>query len=398
MKILFFISSLENGGAERAMSNITTHLPLGVEADILVNSVSKNDYPTNAHIICLGMSPSIDKNIRYQLRALCKRIPALYSLKKKKQYDACISFMDSANVCNIITGKKYCKTIVSVRAKLSQDNAWTYRYFVRPLVSLLYNKASYVVAVAEGVKEDLIRNLRVKPENIQVITNGYDAADIKRKCLFPNGQNIFAEDDTFTYVTSGRYTFQKGQWHLIRAFARAVSICGNKLRLILMGQGEEEGYLRKVVQANGLEDKVRILPHQKNPFSILNKSDVFVMPSMFEGYCNALCEALICGLPCIATDFQSSAREILAPDTAYDYQVKTGIEYAAYGVLTPVCSGIRYKGNEPLEKAEEYLSNAMISFFQDKELRKKYADKALIRGEQLDINEKVLEWIKLVQD
>ena len=398
MKILFFISSLENGGAERAISNITTHLPEGVETDILLNSISEHDYPTQANVISLGMKPSINKNCIYQLRALCRRIPKLYSLKKRNHYDACISFMDSANICNIITGKKYCKTIVSVRIKISQGNSWVYRYLVKPLVSLLYNRADCVVAVAEGVKQDLIENLRIRPERVKTITNGYDAADIKKAGQYFE-KNIFpATEKNFVYVTAGRYSFQKGQWHLIRAFSKVVSECGDNVRLVLMGQGEDEDYLREVIYANNLENKVIILSHQKNPFGILYQSDVFVMPSMYEGYCNALCEALICGLCCIATDFQSSAREILAPDTPFDYQNKEGIEYAAYGVLTPVCSGNRYRGNEQLESAEEYLADAMIAIYKDKKRLREYQDKALIRGMQMDINAKVQEWLRLVSD
>lgn len=397
MKILFFISSLENGGAERAMSNITTHLS-GVEADILLNSISEYDYPTQANIISLGMKPSIHKNCIYQIRALCRRIPKLYFLKKRNHYDACISFMDSANICNIITGKKYCKTIVSVRIKISQDHSPVYRYFVKPLASLLYNRADCVVAVAEGVRQDLIKNLRIKPENVTTITNGYDVADIRRKGR-NIGQKIFqTTEKKFVYVTAGRYSFQKGQWHLIRAFSKVVRECGDNVCLILMGQGEDEDYLRQIIHANNMENKVIILPHQKNPFGIISQSDVFVMPSMYEGYCNALCEALICGLCCIATDFQSSAREILAPDTPFDYQMKEGIEYAAYGVLTPVCSGKRYKGNEPLESAEEYLAEAMISIYKDAKRLKEYQDKALIRGMQMDINAKVQEWLRLISD
>ena len=107
MKILFLISTLANGGAERAMSNITTHLPDGVEADILVNSVSNQDYPTRANIINLGMKPDAAKGLGYQLIATYKRIKTLLQLKETEHYDACISFIDSANICNILSGNRY---------------------------------------------------------------------------------------------------------------------------------------------------------------------------------------------------------------------------------------------------------------------------------------------------
>lgn len=396
MKILFFISTLENDGAERAMSNITMHLPEDVEADILLNSVSDHDFPTKAHVISLGMSPNSKKGIKYQLTALFKRIPMLYKLKKSNHYDACISFMDSANLCNILTGNKYCKTIVSVRVSVAQDKSFLYRFIVQPMVSLLYNKADYVVAVAEQLRKELIEVFGICPDKVKTITNGYDVAQIRQQA---EQQLTLPElpcvDNKFVYVTVGRFTAQKAQWHLIRAFAQVASKCQDAV-LFIIGQGEEKAYLEEIICTNKLEDKVILLPYQKNIFSVLNQCDVFVMPSMFEGYCNALCEALICGLPCIATDFQSSAREILAPDTDFAYQLHDGIEKASYGMLTPVCSGVRYKGDEPLEHAEESLAEAMILLYQDKVLFEEYQNKAFVRGKQMDIVQKVQEWLEII--
>ncbi len=396
MKILFFISSLENNGAQRAMSNITMHLPEGVEADILVNSVSEDDFPTKANIISLGMKQDSKKGIGYQLRAFFKRIPVLYRLKKRKRYDACISFMDSANICNILTGNKNCKTIVSVRVSVAKDKSFTYRYIVRPLVRLFYNKADYVVACAEGIRKEMIEDFKIKSEKVKTITNGYDADEIHEK-MEEKSELVEKHDiaNRFVYVTAGRFSEQKAQWHLIRAFSKMAKECDNAL-LLIMGQGKEEAYLKEIIRRNGLEKSVLIVPYQKNPFSILKYCNVFVMPSMFEGYCNALCEALICGLPCIATDFQSSAREILAPDTDYAYRLEDGIECAKYGILTPVCTGTRYKGLEPLEKQEEDLAKAMITLNQDNKLLKRYKEQTLERGKQLDINAKVEEWLALV--
>lgn len=396
MRILFFISSLQNGGAERAMSNITTHLPEGVEADILVNSVSESDYPTNANIISLGMRPNVKKNYIYQIKALFKRIPKLYQLKKSKQYDACISFMDSANICNILTGNKHCKTIVSVRVKLAQDKSFTYRCIVKPLASLLYNKADHVVAVSEGIRKELIDDLSIDASKVVTITNGYDMKVIQKQMEQSADliENLNLENK-FIFASSGRYSYQKGQWHLIRAFKKVAEKCPDAM-LLLMGQGTDREYLQNIIEQNALQQQVILLPYQKNPFAILKHCKVFVMPSLFEGYCNALCEAMICGLPCIATDFQSSARDILAPDTDLEYQLQEGIEKAAYGILTPVCSGVRYRGKEPLESAESLLAEAMVLMCQDKKIYDKYKGKTLTRGMQMDINEKVCEWLELI--
>jgi glycosyltransferase involved in cell wall biosynthesis len=396
MKILFVIPTLQNDGAERAMSSITTHLPESVEADILVNSISENDYPTKANVITLGMKSNVNKGNIYQFVAMNKRILKLYSLKKNNKYDACISFLDSANICNILVRDKKCKTILSVRNNIAENKSFTYRYIVNPLARILYNKADVVAAVSEGVRIKLIENFNIHPSHVKTITNGYCKEDIRIQAMAETDIDIKEIVRRFVYVAIGRYSFQKAQWHLIRAFRKVVDECGNNVHLVIIGQGTYESYLKEVIHENNLETNVTLLPYQKNPFAILNKCDVFVMPSMFEGYCNALCEALICGLPCIATDFQSSAREIIAPGTPINYQIKMGIEYAEYGIITPVCSGTKYKGNEPLENAEQDLADAMLALYKDKEIFNNYKLKANIRANQFDINKKVQEWIELV--
>lgn len=397
MKILFLISTLANGGAERAMSNITMHLPDGVEADILINSISDHDFPTQARIINLGLMPERKMGMLYQIEANIKRIIRTRRLKKANNYDACISFMDSANMCNILTRMRICRTIISVRTSVTHDKSFMYRYIVTPMIHLLYNKADYVVAVAEGVREELENHFKIAKENVRVITNGFDVDEIHKKMTTEISSELeIALRGKFIYATVGRYCFAKAYWHLIRVFAEVIRTCENAV-LLLIGKGEDEAYLKELIKNFQLESKVFLVPFLVNPFGILARCDVFVMPSMFEGYCNALCEALICGLPCIATDFQSSAREILAPGTPCTYHIREGVEYAEYGVLTPVCSGTRYKGKEPLEAAEQYLRNAMISLHQDSDLLKKYQEKAWERGQQMDIEQKVQEWLALVR-
>lgn len=397
MKILFIISTLTNGGAERAMSNITMHLPDNVEADILINSVSDYDFPTHAKIISLGMKPERKMGIIYQAEANIRRIIKTQRLKKENDYDACVSFMDSANMCNILTKTKTCRTIVSVRTSITRDKTFMYRYIVRPMIRLLYNKADCVVAVAEEVRDELKDYFKITPDNVRVITNGFDISEIHGKMHTDIDKKLDSRlQGKFVYVTAGRYCAAKAYWHLIRAFAEVAETCENAL-LLLIGKGEDETYLKELITILQLDTKVFMIPFLVNPFGILAKCDVFVMPSMFEGYCNALCEALICGLPCIATDFQSSAREILAPDTPYAQHIREGVEYAEYGVLTPVCSGTRYKGAEPLEAAEQYLRDAMLSLYQDSDLLKKYQEQAQIRGQQMDIGQKVQEWLELVR-
>src|SRR5690625_2500259 len=104
-----------------------------------------------------------------------------------------------------------------------------------------------------------------------------------------------------TIITVGRLTKQKGHWHLIRAFKIVKNEIPNA-KLVILGDGPLKSYLISLSKQLELEDDVYFLGFQKNPFKYLVNSDVYAFPSLYEGFPNALCEAMACGLPVISTD------------------------------------------------------------------------------------------------
>lgn len=193
----------------------------------------------------------------------------------------------------------------------------------------------------------------------------------------------------------GRLDSQKGQWHLIRSFTKVVQQ-EPKAVLLIIGTGECKQYLRKLIQQNHMEKHIFLLGYQSNPFWYYAQAEVFVLPSMYEGFPNALAEAVCCGAPCIATDFHSGAREILAPDMELTGRKITGITEAQYGILTPICSGTMYKGAEPLEPAEIKLSEAILLLLKNDEKNQHYRKQSEIRRNTLGIQSIVQDWVRVI--
>lgn len=391
-KILFVISTLRGGGAERALCNITLAMPDHVEVDILVNSVSDMDYPHKGTVISIDVPVKNSLSLLYHAKVFIKRIYMLRRLKKKNDYDACISFMDSANAANIFSGKRYCKTILSVRNTISQNRSWKYKYIVRPVIKFFYPLADQIVALSKGTETDLVENFGLSKEKVMTIYNGYDIDGIQRDASEKSSIDI--DLNAFYFINAGRFHEQKGQWHLVRAFSRVVEKHPES-RLILCGQGPYESMLNKVSKELGIKENVIFAGFQKNPFAIASKCHAFVFPSLYEGFGNALIENMACGLPIIATDFRYGAREVLAPDTDYKKQCKARIEYAEYGIITPVCSGNKPKSQSPLEKAEFLLSEAMLQLIEDPKLREHYARKSMARAKDFAIEKTVQEWLAI---
>lgn len=400
-KVLFVIPYLVEGGTERALSNITTFFPDDWQIDILVNDKKNAAYPFKGNIIELGFKGEPRTgSVLFQAKVFFKRTRRLKQLKKSGGYQACISFLDSANVANILSGKSFCKVIVSVRNSLVQQGKLPqYKYVVNPLVRLFYNYADKVIAVSRGVELELKENFGLRSDRLFTIENGYDFSVIEQQ-----KQEMLTEQETKLFkgkkiiTTTGRLTNQKGQWHLIRAFNEVVKRAPDTL-LVIIGSGELEDYLKDMSKAYGLEKNIYFTGHAPNPYKYLCCTDVFVLTSLYEGFPNALAEAVCMGLPCIATDFRTGARELLAPDMDLLGEEVQCVTETQYGILTPVCSGKRYKDiHEPLEKAECFLADAVCSLLADENKRDEYQQRSLQRRETLDINAVVNKWVKVIEN
>lgn len=289
-KVLFVIPYLVEGGAERALSNITTHFSPEWDIDILVNDDKIVDYSYNGTVLTLGFTGEMKTDsVLFQFRVLLRRVRKLRNLKKNGNYQACISFLDSANIANVLSGRRYCRTILSVRISLIQSAIKPqYKFVVNPLVKALYGFADKVVAVSEGIRQELIADFGLKKEKVITIENGYNMEEIwtQREEGLSNQQEELLSGKKII-ATTGRLSRQKGQWHLIRAFSEVVKKVPNAL-LIIIGSGELENYLKDLSKSYGLEDRVYFTGHASNPYKYLKKADVFVLPSLYEGFPNAL--------------------------------------------------------------------------------------------------------------
>ncbi|MDD3137778.1 MAG: glycosyltransferase [Lachnospiraceae bacterium] len=399
-KVLFVIRELSGGGAERALSNIMENFPADWEMDILMNNREYIDFPCKANVLSLDIPEPKNRNaISYQIWMIIKRTWYLRKLKKENHYVASVSFLDTSNISNVLSGNKHCKTIISVRNMLTKQSGMPVRICTYLLMRMLYCHADKIVAVSREIGGDIHRRYHIKEDKITAIVNGYDSEkidqDASKELQDTQEAALFATHPVIVAV--GRLTQQKGQWHLIRAFQKVVEQIP-EARLYLLGSGDMQEYLEKLIQNLGLQEKVKLNGFANNPFQYIRNAACYVMPSLYEGYPNALAEAVCCDAACIAADFHSGAREILAPQMDVLGERTREMTEMSYGILTPICSGRRYEGQEPLEHAEQCLADAMVEMLQNGEKRRYYQNQSKIRKEDLDIKTVVQKWVDTITE
>lgn len=398
-RVLFVVSTLNTGGAQRIISNVIMSLPQEWEIDILLNDTENIVYPYRGRIISLACKPESDKRkLSYQAKVLLKRFRILRRLKKENHYRACISALTSANVINVLTGNRFCRTVLTVHSVASKEILGKIKELIlQKGIRLFYGKADVVVAVSEGIREDLLTGFCLNPEKVITVYNGYLIEDIRKKAkaaLVPE-EEAWLKGKGVKLVTAGRLTLPKGQWHLIRALQKVKKEI-KEFRLYILGEGELEGYLKKLVMECGLKENVIFCGFCKNPYKIIARSDILVFPSVYEGFGNVLIEGMALGIPCISTDFDSGAREILAPETDTFYRTTEALELAEYGILCPVCNGVMYE-NEPLTREEELLAESIIQMLSDKKLQEKYREAGKKRAEAFDMVSLIPKWMEVIE-
>jgi glycosyltransferase involved in cell wall biosynthesis len=172
----------------------------------------------------------------------------------------------------------------------------------------------------------------------------------------------------YTIAAMGRLAPQKGFDILIDAFAR-VAKDRPDWRLVIFGEGPERGRLASQCARLGLGDRVSMPGVTGEPTEAFSKANLFVLSSRYEGFPNALCEAMAAGLAVIATDCDSGPAEIVRPDED--------------GLLVPV--------DDPAA-----LAHAMAALMDDGDRRARLGARARLLPERFSVSQIMHEWDSII--
>ncbi len=233
-----------------------------------------------------------------------KRMKILKQYFTKKKPDLIISFVAKRNILTLLSARNTgIPVIVSERKNpaLSSDG-----FVSRYLKKWLYPKASGVVCQTKEMLDYFLPDLM---KNGVVIPNPVLKADEKKistEISLPEGNLLFAVGS----MNSKEKINQKGFDLLIPVF-RNLAQNFSDWKLVILGEGSELLTLKQLVEELHIEKKVYFPGNVKNIHSVLKNGDLFVLSSRYEGFPNALCEAMACGLPAVSFDCSTGPGEII---------------------------------------------------------------------------------------
>ncbi|MEH6770795.1 glycosyltransferase family 4 protein [Maribacter arcticus] len=358
-KIAFVIPSLSAGGAERVVSTLCNELVLRYDITIIIYTKTVPFYELDSRInlVYCRNNNSQSINVWQGIKNNYLLYRKIVQIVKKNKIDLIIGFMTNSNILTVLAGKTLgLPTIISERIdpSNSQTNAiW------KKLKKFLYPMANSLVVQTQPIKSYFSKWL---PENKLIIlpnplVNTFSQA--KEKRVQPIKENIV--------LNVGRLTTQKGQERLIRSFAK---INPDNWKLQLVGSGPLEAIYRRLINDLNMNDKIELLGLQQDIIPYYQKAKIFAFPSLYEGFPNALTEAMYMGLACISTDCPTGPSEL----------IKNGLN----GYLVPMKNHSEF---------EEKLNMLILN----QNLVKIFSEKAPLAVTHLETKNVVAQWEILIK-
>ena len=300
MRILCFLPDLGGGGAQRTLINLAASFRLAGH-EVMLGS-AQADGPARAWI-----DPSVE-TVAVGSGQLRNALFPLVKLLRERRPDVVLSSVLDANIvaaaARALAGAPRSKLVVrETNSQRARDDIGALR---KRLARRAYRSADAVVALSEGVRQELIEDFALRPDKVVTIHNPveFDALVAEAKTAPPPP----LKKDGVWIMGVGRLLRQKGYDRLIRAVA---ALQRPDVRLALVGDGPDRAALQSQANELGIGDRLIMPGFVRQPMQWLAAADLFVLSSRWEGFGHVIVEAMAAGVPVIAFDCPHGPRDIV---------------------------------------------------------------------------------------
>ena len=324
LKILLLNTQMEAAGAQKAMLVLARGLQaLGHKAQV-VTMYDKADYVARfrqeygVDIVDLRMKRPGRQNPLVKLADVVTGLWRLYRLMRRERFDVVQTFSHYSNLVGPVMA-----WLAGVRVRVSSQRMslkgappWLLR-----LDRLVTNSSlvGAMVAVSEGTRRFAIEQQGIDPKKLITIHNSIDVqrfAPVSAEKIESLRAALKLPLDALVVLTVARLHPQKGHHFLLQAVPIILQSYP-QVRFLFVGEGDLRQELETTTQHSGLQDVVYFLGVRQDIAELLSLSDIFVLPSLWEGLPNSVLEAMAAETPVVATNVDG------CPEVVYDGE--TGI-------------------------------------------------------------------------
>lgn len=356
-RILYVVSSLGFGGAERVVSELANYLSdMGNEIYILLISDNKINYNISSKIKIIDINSNMVNKAGFS--AAFERMRLIRKHTNQINPDIVISFLSIVNIYtsfSLILSKH--KLIISERNDPKNDPKGVVKRAARLLA---YEFADGYVFQTDAAKQYFCKRFQ---EKSIVIAN-----PVKINLPEP-----FKGKRTNKIIAIGRLVKQKNYPLLIYAF-NEIQKEFNEYRLYIYGEGKERNNIEKLIGTLCLEDRIILKGNVSNFHEEVTDASLYVLTSDYEGMPNALMESLAMGIPCISVNcsgggpaelINNEENGVLVPADRLDVlvdamrRILTDIEFSKKLSSNAVRDSKKYSIHTIADKWMDYINSIM---------------------------------------
>ncbi len=328
MKILFFVSSMHAGGAERVAATLASAWARRGDSVTLAPTYTKKGscfYSLNAAVKLTWLADRMGW-IGKKLWPPVAKWFAIRRLVRETQPDVIVSFLTNVNV-TVLAATRGMGVPVIVCERTNPAFSFSSGDVLKKLRRWFYPRATAVVLQSQDSVE-AFQAMVPGLARVAVVPNPLPAG-------IPEAQPVrgpLTEGGRRHLMAMGRLVPIKRFDALIQAYA-AIAADYPAWDLTIWGEGPLRDDLTRQIEQTGLTERISLPGRTADPWTELARADVFVMTSQVEGFPNVLLEAMALGRPCVTVDCPSGPREI-SQDGKYALLVPLGDQPALCAALS----------------------------------------------------------------
>ena len=359
--VLYTIPSLEIGGTEMQLALLvrrllkteyTPHVLCALEEGPLAEPIRKMGIAVD----CLNAKKCISARVCSQVKIFCKewKIDLLHTYLFGMDLGA-VHGARSAGV----------KAVITSRRQIPDWKTWYHLKAQR----MANKRTDRVVCNAAAVRDYICDQEGLPREKTKVIYNGFPEESIpERPLLTPEPpkrealRSLMIEPDEKVICCVANFSEVKNHRRLLDAF-RKVLLQGVKVRLVLVGDGPLRKPMELYAEQNSLGRATVFLGHRLDRLKILGECHALILPSLNEGFPNAVLEAQALGIPVVASDRGGIPELIEHGETGwlFDPTDKKKIAGAIWTALHQEEDAIRVARNAQKQARERFTARNLVA-------------------------------------